>query len=70
MVRIVPSRFPDPPPTWILLDLSQHETGYLGPKPADYLKKVEAEGFTAFAKDGSIILLHRPGPVDPRCLRD
>jgi uncharacterized membrane protein len=61
---------PDPPPTWVLLDLSQKETGYLGPKPADYLKKVQAEGFTTFAEDGSIILLHRPGPVDPSCLQD
>jgi uncharacterized membrane protein len=58
---------PSPPLTWVLLDLSQDETGYLGPDPRDYLRTATAEGFLPVARDGSIVLLHRPGPVDPRC---
>ncbi len=58
---------PGPPTTWLVLDLDQAQTGYLGPEPNDYLQKAVAEGFRMRARDGSIVLLERPGPVDPLC---
>ena len=36
-------------------------------QPNDYLQKAVAEGFRMRARDGSIVLLERPGPVDPLC---
>ena len=50
-----------------MLDLDQAQTGYLGPEPNDYLQQAVAEGFRMRARDGSIVLLERPGPVDPLC---
>jgi uncharacterized membrane protein len=58
---------PGPRSTWLLLDLAQHETGYLGPEPNAYLKVALKSGFTVVARNGTIVLLHRPGPIDPLC---
>jgi uncharacterized membrane protein len=58
---------PSPPITWLVLDLSQPETGWQGPEPNAYLLTVQAEGFDVVAREGSIVVLHRAGPVDPRC---
>ncbi len=58
---------PGPPAGWVLLDLSQDETGYLGPDPHDYLRTATGEGFRVVARDGSIVLLHRDIPTDPLC---
>jgi uncharacterized membrane protein len=58
---------PSPPITWLLLDLSQHETGYLGPEPNAYLKVALRSGFQVVARNGTIVLLHRDLPIDPLC---
>lgn len=58
---------PSPPITWLVLDLDQQQTGYLGPEPNAYLRTALGEGFSVVARSASIVLLSRPGEPDPRC---
>ncbi len=53
--------------TWLVLDLGQTETGYLGPTPQAFMEKSQQEGFTVVQKAGDIVLLHRESPVSPLC---
>jgi uncharacterized membrane protein len=53
--------------TWVLIDVSQTETGWLTPAPVDAMVRTVAAGYRVISVKGPIVLLHRDGPVDPRC---
>lgn len=53
--------------TWVLIDVSQKETGWLTPRPIDAMVTTLRGGFRVVSVQGSIVLLHRDGPVDLRC---
>lgn len=58
---------PSPPPSYVILDMSQDATGYLGPTPQEFLAKSLADGYRVVAQDGTIVLLTAYVPVDPLC---
>ena len=53
--------------TWVLIDVSQTQTGWLTPAPVDAMVRTVAAGYRVVSVKGPIVLLHRDGPVDPRC---
>jgi uncharacterized membrane protein len=53
--------------TWVLIDVSQTQTGWLTPAPVDAMVRTVAAGYRVVSVRGPIVLLHRDGPVDPRC---
>lgn len=54
--------------TWVLIDLSQEETGWEIPRPADALAWTLDAGYRLASLRGPIVVLHRDGPIDARCL--
>lgn len=53
--------------TWMVLDMSQANTGWNGPAPEMVRAGALAQGFREVLRDGPILLLSRDGVVDPRC---
>jgi hypothetical protein len=53
--------------TWVLIDVSQKETGWLTPKPVDAMIVTVRAGYRVVSVKGPIVLLHRDQSVDPRC---
>lgn len=54
--------------TWLLVDTSQKNTGGTEQKPQQALNGAAIAGFSRVAEFGDIVVLQRPGPVDPRCV--
>jgi uncharacterized membrane protein len=53
--------------SWLVLDMSQKETGWQTPKPNAALAQSLADGFVIVDIDYPIVLLHRDRPVLPIC---
>jgi uncharacterized membrane protein len=53
--------------TWVVLDMSQLDTGWQTPKPPAALAMSLASGFRIVTIDYPVVLLHKDGPVQPIC---
>jgi uncharacterized membrane protein len=53
--------------TWVVLDMSQKDTGWQTPNPNAALAISQNRGFRIVTIDYPVVLLHRDGPVQPIC---
>ncbi len=53
--------------TWMVLDFSRADTGWEGGTPRAAYANAQARGFVPVVQDDVIVLLRRPGAVDPIC---
>jgi uncharacterized membrane protein len=53
--------------TWVLIDVSQEETGWQSPRPVDAMARTLDAGYRVVSVRGPIVLLHRDAPIDARC---
>jgi uncharacterized membrane protein len=52
---------------WVFLDLSQHETGYLGPTPQAAMANAVRQGFHVVYNRDNVVLLRRDAPTATKC---
>jgi uncharacterized membrane protein len=53
--------------TWVVLDMSQPDTGWQSPLPGEALRISEINGYVPVAWVGSVVLLHKNQPIAPIC---
>jgi hypothetical protein len=53
--------------TWIVLDLSQKDTGWQTPAPSEALRVSLSNGYKVVAARGVVVLLHKDRPIAPIC---
>ena len=53
--------------TWIILDMSQKDTGWQSPTPQEALRVSISNGYRVVVRKGSAVLLHKDQPVAPIC---
>jgi hypothetical protein len=53
--------------TWVLIDVSQEETGWRVPRPAEAMARTLDAGYRVVSVRGPIVVLHREASIDARC---
>ncbi|MEZ5116744.1 MAG: DUF2079 domain-containing protein [Candidatus Nanopelagicales bacterium] len=56
--------------TWMLLDLTRPDVGWRDLTPESVMRDALGDGFRVVSSEDGIVVLHREGPVDPRCAVD